>query len=116
MSASRTTVEDKLLKAAEVAALLNVPVTWVRAHTRTGTIPHVELGRYVRYDRRQVLALARHVPKRRRPALPQTPSGGRVVPAMRDSAALARSDCVVRCRRPVALSLPSAASARGGDG
>ena len=48
--------DDRLLTAAEVAELLNVPVSWVREHTRSGTIPHVPLGRYVRYDRADVLA------------------------------------------------------------
>lgn len=47
---------DRLLEAAEVAGLLGVPVRWVREHTRTGAIPHVQLGRYVRYDRGDVLA------------------------------------------------------------
>lgn len=47
---------DRLLTAPEVAELLSVPETWVREHTRTGTIPHLELGRYKRYDRGEVLA------------------------------------------------------------
>ena len=40
---------DRLLTAADVAELLSVPVSWVREHTRSGLIPHVQLGRYVRY-------------------------------------------------------------------
>ena len=47
---------DRLLTAAEVAELLNVPESWVRGHTRSGAIPHLELGRYVRYRRQAVLA------------------------------------------------------------
>jgi excisionase family DNA binding protein len=47
---------DRLLEAREVAELLGVPVRWVREHTRSGAIPHVPLGRYVRYDRGDVLA------------------------------------------------------------
>ena len=47
---------DHLLDAAEVAALLNVPVGWVREHTRSGLIPCVTLGRYRRYQRQVVLA------------------------------------------------------------
>jgi excisionase family DNA binding protein len=47
---------DRLLAATEVAELLCVPVSWVREHTRSGAIPHVPLGRYVRYDRGDVLA------------------------------------------------------------
>ena len=40
---------DKLLTAEEVADLLSVPVTWVRESTRSGAMPHLELGRYRRY-------------------------------------------------------------------
>ncbi len=46
---------DRLLEAAEVAELLSVPTSWVREQTRAGTIPHLELGRYKRYDREAVL-------------------------------------------------------------
>jgi excisionase family DNA binding protein len=47
---------DRLLEAREVAVLLSVPVGWVREHTRSGAIPHVQLGRYVRYEHADVLA------------------------------------------------------------
>lgn len=40
---------ERLLTAQEVAQLLNVPVSWVRESTRSGAMPHVELGRYRRY-------------------------------------------------------------------
>jgi len=43
-------MSDRLLTASEVAERLNVPETWVRAETRAGRMPHVELGRYRRYD------------------------------------------------------------------
>jgi excisionase family DNA binding protein len=43
-------VTERLLSASEVAERLNVPESWVREQTRTGTIPHIELGRYRRYD------------------------------------------------------------------
>jgi len=36
--------------------MLSVPERWVREHTRSGLIPHVRLGRYVRYRREAVLA------------------------------------------------------------
>jgi excisionase family DNA binding protein len=48
--------DDRLLDASEVAALLHVPTSWVRAETRAGRLPHLELGRYRRYDRDAVLA------------------------------------------------------------
>jgi excisionase family DNA binding protein len=53
---SRQVANDALLNADEVAALLSVPVRWVREHTRGGLIPHVRLGRYIRYRRPTVLA------------------------------------------------------------
>jgi excisionase family DNA binding protein len=43
------------LVAAEVAELLSVKESWVREHTRNGDIPHKQLGRYLRYDRAEVL-------------------------------------------------------------
>jgi excisionase family DNA binding protein len=48
--------DDRLLTADEIAELLSVPPTWVREQTRTGTIPHVRLGRYVRFEREAVVA------------------------------------------------------------
>lgn len=44
-----------LLTAEEVAALLRVTPAWVYAETRRHRIPHIRLGRYVRY-RRDALA------------------------------------------------------------
>jgi excisionase family DNA binding protein len=49
-------VSERLLTAAEVAELLSVPVSWIREHTRSGAIPHIPLGRYVRYREAVVLA------------------------------------------------------------
>jgi excisionase family DNA binding protein len=49
-------MSGRLLDAAAVAELLGVPVGWVREHTRSGAVPHVQLGRYVRYDEGDVLA------------------------------------------------------------
>jgi len=42
---------DGLLTADEVAALLQVTPAWVYAETRKRRIPHLRLGRYVRYRR-----------------------------------------------------------------
>ena len=47
---------DRLLTAADVAELLSVPVSWVREHTRSGRIPHVQLGHYVRYRHETVVS------------------------------------------------------------
>lgn len=41
---------DRLLDAAEVAARLHIPKTWVLEEARQGRIPHVRLGRYVRFS------------------------------------------------------------------
>jgi excisionase family DNA binding protein len=49
-------VSERLLDANEVATLLSVPASWVREQTRTGTIPHLRLGRYVRFERESVVA------------------------------------------------------------
>ena len=47
---------DRLLDASEVAERLAVPVSWVRQESREGRIPHVRLGRYVRFSEDEVLA------------------------------------------------------------
>jgi excisionase family DNA binding protein len=39
-----------LLDADGASALLNVPATWILAQAREDAIPHVRLGRYVRFD------------------------------------------------------------------
>jgi excisionase family DNA binding protein len=39
-----------LLDAAAAAELLNVPASWVLAEARANRIPHIKLGRYVRFD------------------------------------------------------------------
>ena len=49
-------MNDRLLDAREVAEWLGVPVSWVRESTRSGAIPHVRLGRYVRFELVQVEA------------------------------------------------------------
>ena len=48
-------MQDPLIDANEVSELLNVPLGWVREHTRNGHLPHVQLGRYVRYRRQSVI-------------------------------------------------------------
>jgi excisionase family DNA binding protein len=44
----------ELLTAEEVAALLRVTPAWVYAETRRRRIPHIRLGRYVRYRREAI--------------------------------------------------------------
>jgi excisionase family DNA binding protein len=43
-------MSDRLLTAREVAERLGTNESWVREHTRAGNIPHVRLGRWVRYE------------------------------------------------------------------
>jgi excisionase family DNA binding protein len=45
----------ELMTAGEVATLLRVTKAWVYTQTRARQIPHVSLGRYVRYRRSAVL-------------------------------------------------------------
>jgi len=45
-----------LLDAVQAATLLNVPQSWVAAEARAGRIPHVRLGRYVRFNRDELIA------------------------------------------------------------
>jgi excisionase family DNA binding protein len=40
---------SQLLEAADVATLLGMTKDWVYAEVRAGRIPHVRLGRYVRF-------------------------------------------------------------------
>ena len=43
-----------LLNAEQVGALLGVPPSWVLAQARADRIPHLYLGRYVRFDEQAV--------------------------------------------------------------
>lgn len=43
-----------LLAAAEVAELLGVDETWVYRAARRGEIPHLRLGKYVRFRREDI--------------------------------------------------------------
>jgi excisionase family DNA binding protein len=40
---------DELLTLEETAALLKVPKSWIYERTRKGTIPHLKLGKYLRF-------------------------------------------------------------------
>ena len=46
--------EDRLLTAEEVAGLLHVTKGWVYEQTRRECMPHIRLGRYVRFRRSAV--------------------------------------------------------------
>lgn len=48
--------QDPLLTADDVAALMRVTRAWVYAETRRDALPHLRLGRYVRYRRSAIEA------------------------------------------------------------
>jgi excisionase family DNA binding protein len=59
---------DPLLTADEVAAFMRVTRAWVYAETRRNALPHLRLGRYVRYRRSAIeewMAGAERGPQRR---------------------------------------------------
>jgi excisionase family DNA binding protein len=68
---------DRLLDAGEVAEMLRVPQRWVRDATRDGRLPHVKLGRHVRYRREELLAYIAENANRGRPFRPRG-RGGRI--------------------------------------
>ncbi|WP_414642372.1 helix-turn-helix domain-containing protein [Baekduia sp.] len=47
----RPSSDDPLLTADEVASLMRVTTAWVYAESRRNALPHVRLGRYVRFRR-----------------------------------------------------------------
>jgi excisionase family DNA binding protein len=46
----------RLIDAGEAAVILSVSREWVLAQARAGRIPHVRLGRYVRFERAELEA------------------------------------------------------------
>lgn len=48
-----------LLNSDQAADLLNVPKSWIMKQARAGTIPHVRLGHYVRFDAEELTRWAR---------------------------------------------------------
>jgi excisionase family DNA binding protein len=66
---------DRLLVAKEIADLLAVPESWVRQATRSEGLPHIRLGRYVRYEWGAVAAWLDQRWTGRLP-LPQSGTGG----------------------------------------
>lgn len=52
--------QPEFLTAAELAAILKVPVSWVRAAGREGRIPMLRVGRYLRFNPEQVIEALRN--------------------------------------------------------
>ncbi len=44
-----------MLKVKEVAEMLRVPLSWIYDRTRTGQIPHFKCGKYLTFDKDEVL-------------------------------------------------------------
>jgi len=43
----------------EAAALIRVPKSWLYERTRANTVPHVKLGKYLRFDREEFVTWTR---------------------------------------------------------
>ncbi|MBU0472353.1 MAG: helix-turn-helix domain-containing protein [Nanoarchaeota archaeon] len=48
---------NKLFTVQEMAEMLSVPVSWIYQRTRFGkeSIPHIKLGKYIRFDPEEVI-------------------------------------------------------------
>ena len=63
---------DRLLNIQEIAEILSVKVATIYGWVSEGYIPHVKLGRLVRFDRKEVLEWVRnHRVKGRKTRLPE---------------------------------------------
>ena len=54
--------KQEILTANDVAQMLRVPVSWVYKHTRVACrdpLPHVKIGKYLRFFERDILAYLR---------------------------------------------------------
>ena len=54
--------EDRLIDIKELAKILNVPVSWIYQRTRLGVeaIPHIKVGKYVRFNLQEVVEFLRN--------------------------------------------------------
>jgi hypothetical protein len=52
-------VSDRLIDAQLAGELLDVPKSWLLEEARHDRVPHIRLGKYVRFDADQLLAWAR---------------------------------------------------------
>jgi len=43
----------------EAATLLRVKISWLYERTRTNEVPHLKIGKYLRFDRQELLAWTR---------------------------------------------------------
>jgi excisionase family DNA binding protein len=47
-------MDQNLIGINELAKKLDVPVSWLYSRTRTNEIPHLKLGKYVRFDESEI--------------------------------------------------------------
>ncbi len=66
-SASQAPLEEPLLDAAAAAELLSVKPSWVYDAARSGSVPHIRIGRHVRFLRSDLekWVLTRRIENRR---------------------------------------------------
>ena len=47
-------MDQKVIGISEMAKKLDVPVSWLYSRTRTNSIPHYKVGKYVKFDESKV--------------------------------------------------------------
>lgn len=109
---------DALLTAGEVAAQLRVTKGWLYAETRAGRVPHVRLGRYLRYRRsaieRWLEALEEESVTARRPSPGDVRARGEASPGAVSAAPARRAGGRAQASgEPMAPLLADARRARG---
>ena len=59
---------DSLISVQELAKILSVPVSWIYQRTRLGpdAIPHIKVGKYVRFDSNEVITFLKQKDNNRR--------------------------------------------------
>ena len=59
MAPPRSQVDDEILDAAGMEARTGVPATWWAESARQNTVPHLKLGKYIRFSLREALEAAK---------------------------------------------------------
>jgi hypothetical protein len=67
---------DKLLDAKSAGELLGVPPSWLLSQARVNKVPHVRLGKYVRFDRDDLVPFVQTMKRGPRMAAPDAESVG----------------------------------------
>ena len=56
---SSAVLDDEILDACGMEARTNVPASWWAESARQGTVPHLKLGKYIRFSLREALEAAK---------------------------------------------------------